>query len=156
MSTYHATVTWTRGQDEFLHQKYSRGHTWAFDEGVAIRASASPHAVRAPWHVTAAVDPEEAVVAAVSSCHMLFFLSFASKAGFTVESYADAPEGLMERTADGKEWLTRFTLRPLVTFKERGPSAEDFEAMHHAAHDACYIANSLRGEVRVDGTMRVV
>lgn len=155
MSTYHATVRWTRGADEFLRQKYSRGHTWTFDEGVSIAASASPHSVRAPWHVTAAVDPEEALTAALASCHMLFFLSFASKAGFTVESYEDAPEGLMEKGDDGKEWMRRFTLRPVVTFKERAPSQEEFDAMHHAAHEACYVANSLKGSVGIEATIRV-
>ncbi len=94
MSTYHAAVTWTRGTQEFLRQRYSRGHTWTFDEGVSIRASASPHVVRAPWHETAAVDPEEALAAALASCHMLFFLSDASRNGHVVESYADTPEAL--------------------------------------------------------------
>ena len=155
MSTYHANVTWARGADEFLRQKYSRGHRWTSDEGVSIAASASPHAVRAPWHVTAAIDPEEALVAALSSCHMLFFLSIASRAGFTVESYEDTAEGVMEKNAEGRDAMTRFTLRPVITFKERSPSAEDFDAMHHSAHEQCYVANSLRGEVAVEGVMRV-
>jgi organic hydroperoxide reductase OsmC/OhrA len=155
MSTYHAQVTWRRGADEFLRQKYSRGHRWTFDEGVSIAASASPHAVRAPWHVTAAVDPEEALVAAVSSCHMLFFLSYCSAAGFTVESYEDAPEGLMAKNARGKDAMTAFTLRPVVTFKERAPSEEEFLAMHHKAHDECYVANSLNGTVAVEPLIRL-
>lgn len=155
MATYHAAVEWHRGTDGFLDQKYSRGHRWTFDEGVSIAASASPHGVKAPWHVTAAVDPEEAVVAAVSSCHMLFFLSYCSSAGFTVESYVDAPEGLLARNADGREAMTQFTLRPLVTFKERAPSEEEFMAMHHKAHGACYIANSLNGTVINEPTMRI-
>ena len=155
MSTYCAKVTWARGTDEFLRQKYSRGHTWTFDEGVSVPASASPHAVRAPWHVTAAVDPEEALVAALSSCHMLFFLSLASRAGFTVESYEDAAEGVMGKNAEGREAMTHFTLRPVVTFKERAPSEEDLEAMHHAAHEQCYVANSLKAEVSVEPTARV-
>ncbi len=155
MSSYHAKVEWSRGHDEFLRQKYSRGHRWSFDEGVSIPASASPHAVRAPWHVTAAVDPEEALTAALASCHMLFFLSFASAAGFTVESYVDTPEGLMTKGPDGRETMTRFTLRPTVTFKERAPSAEEFQAMHHKAHEECYIANSIRGEVHTEGTIRL-
>jgi organic hydroperoxide reductase OsmC/OhrA len=156
MSTYHATITWTRGADEFLRQKYSRGHRWTFDEGVSIAASASPHAVRAPWHVTAAVDPEEALVAALSSCHMLFFLSIASSAGFTVESYEDAADGEMAKNTEGRDSMVRFTLRPLVTFKERAPSAEEFEAMHQRAHEQCYVANSLKGEVATEPLMRVV
>jgi organic hydroperoxide reductase OsmC/OhrA len=156
MSQYFAKVEWQRGADEFLRQKYSRGHRWTFDEGVSIAASASPQAVRAPWHVTAAVDPEEALTAAVSSCHMLFFLSFASSAGFTVESYEDSPEGTMARNDAGKEVMTEFVLRPLVTFKERAPSEEEFMAMHHKAHEECYIANSVRGVVRVEPVIRVV
>ncbi len=156
MSTYHANVTWARGADAFLHQRYSRGHRWTFDEGVSIAASASPQAVRAPWHVAAAVDPEEALVAALSSCHMLFFLSFASSAGFTVESYMDSPEGTMARNAAGKEVMTEFVLRPLVTFKERAPSEEEFMAMHQKAHEDCFIANSVKGAVRVEPVIRVV
>jgi organic hydroperoxide reductase OsmC/OhrA len=155
MSTYHANVTWARGADEFLRQKYSRGHRWTFDEGVSIAASASPHAVRAPWHVAAAVDPEEALVAALSSCHMLFFLSFASAAGFTVESYEDAAEGVMDKNAEERESMVRFTLRPVVTFKERAPDAAEFDAMHHRAHEQCYVANSLKGDVTVEPTARV-
>jgi organic hydroperoxide reductase OsmC/OhrA len=156
MSSYHAKVEWQRGADEFLRQHYSRGHTWTFDEGASIRASASPHVVRAPWAVAAAVDPEEALVAAVSSCHMLFFLSYASAAGFTVESYVDAPEGTLARNAQGREAMTEFTLRPLVSFKERAPSEEEFMAMHHKAHEECYIANSINAPVRVEPTIRVV
>ena len=155
MSTYHANVSWTRGADEFLRQKYSRGHRWTFDEGVSIAASASPHAVRAPWHVTAAVDPEEALVAALSSCHMLFFLSFASSAGFTVEAYGDEAEGVMEKNAEGRDAMVRFTLRPVVTFKERAPSAAEFDAMHHRAHEQCYVANSLKGSIAVEPVMQL-
>lgn len=155
MATYHATLRWMRGGDAFLGQQYSRGHTWGFDEGLTVPASASPHAVRAPWHVAAAVDPEEAVVAAVASCHMLFFLSSASRAGFTVESYVDAPEARMGKNEQGRDALTEFTLRPLVTFKERAPSEEEFVAMHEQAHELCYIANSLRGQVMLAPTMQV-
>lgn len=155
MGSYHAKVEWSRGQDEFLRQHYSRGHRWSFDEGVTIAASASPHVVRAPWHVTAAVDPEEALVAALSSCHMLFFLSYASSAGFTVDAYVDAPEGQLAKGADGREWMTAFTLRPVVTFRERAPSEEEFLAMHHKAHDQCYIANSVKGEVRLEPVIQV-
>lgn len=156
MSTYHANVTWARGADAFLHQKYSRGHRWTFDEGVSIAASASPQAVRAPWHVAAAIDPEEALVAALSSCHMLFFLSFASSAGYTVESYEDAAEGVMAKNAEGRDAMVSFTLRPVVTFKVRAPLAVEFDAMHHRAHEQCYVANSIRGAVAVEPVMRTV
>lgn len=150
MSTYHATIRWARGTDEFLRQKYSRGHTWHFDEGVTVPASASPHVLRAPLSVAAAVDPEEALVAALSSCHMLFALSHLSKAGFIADSYEDAAEGVMERRADGKVALTKVTLRPTITFKDSTPSAEEYARVHHEAHEECYIANSVNFEVVVE------
>ena len=155
MHTYFAGVTWTRGGDAFLDQKYSRGHRWTFDEGVTVPASASPRIVPAPWTVAAAVDPEEALVASVSSCHMLFFLSFASSAGFTVESYEDAAEGVLEKNAEGRDAMTRFTLRPSVSFKERAPSVEEFDDMHQLAHAKCYIANSLKSAVVVEPVLRL-
>lgn len=153
MATYHATIKWARGQDEFLRQKYSRGHTWHFDEGVSVPASASPHVLKPPLTVEAAVDPEEAVVAALSSCHMLFLLSYLSRAGYVVDSYEDAAEALMEKRADGKTALTRATLRPHVVFRERAPSAEEFAKFHHEAHEECYIANSVNFPVNVEPTM---
>jgi organic hydroperoxide reductase OsmC/OhrA len=155
MSTYHATIRWARGTDEFLRQKYSRGHTWHFDEGVTVPASASPHVLRAPLSVAAAVDPEEALVAALSSCHMLFALSYLSKGGFIAENYEDAAEGVMERRADGKVALTKVTLRPTITFKDAAPSAEEFARVHHEAHEECYIANSVNFEVVVEPQLAV-
>jgi len=149
MSTYHATIRWARGDDEFLRQKYSRGHTWHFDEGITVPASASPHVLRAPLSVAAAVDPEEALVAAISSCHMLFALSHVSKAGFIAESYEDAAEGIMEKRADGKTAITHVTLHPVITFKGAVPTAEQYDAIHHAAHEECYIANSVNFPVDV-------
>lgn len=156
MSTYRATIRWERGQDEFAHQRYSRGHRWEFDEGLTVPASASPHVVRAPWAVPAAVDPEEALVAAVSSCHMLFFLSYASKAGFIVERYDDSCEGLMEKNAGGRTAITRVTLRPRVTMRGRSPSVEEFAELHHHAHEECYIANSIRADVNCEPELAVV
>jgi organic hydroperoxide reductase OsmC/OhrA len=150
VGTYHATIRWERGADEFVHQRYSRGHRWHFDEGLTVPASASPHVVRAPWAVAAAVDPEEALVAAVSSCHMLFFLSMASKGGFVVEKYEDAAEGVMEKNAEGKPVITKVTLRPRVTVSGTLPTSTEFEKLHHQAHEECYIANSIRGEVRYE------
>lgn len=154
MSTYHATVRWDRGDAEFLNQRYSREHSWHFDEGVTVPASASPLVVRAPMSVAAAVDPEEALVAALSSCHMLFALSGVSKAGFIAESYEDAAEGLMEKRADGKTAMTHVTLHPVITFKGVAPSAEQYVAIHHAAHEKCYIANSVNFPVDITPTMR--
>ncbi len=147
MSVYHAVIHWTRGQDGFLRQQYSRAHHWEFDEGLTVPASASPHAVRAPWAVAAAVDPEEALVAAVSSCHMLFFLSIASRAGIVVERYDDPAEGLMERRPDGRVAITQVTLRPRVAISGTPPTAEEFARWHHEAHEECYIASSIRAEV---------
>lgn len=156
MSTYHATVRWSRGDAEFVGQHYSRGHTWHFDEGVTVPASASPHVVKAPFAVAAAVDPEEALVAALSSCHMLFFLSFASRAGVVVDAYEDAADGLMERDAAGKTWITKITLRPVVTFRGTRPDAERFSQWHHEAHEQCYLANTVRSEVAVEPRMQGV
>jgi organic hydroperoxide reductase OsmC/OhrA len=155
MSTYHATVRWARGADAFTGYHYSRGHEWVFDGGVVVPASASPHVVRAPWSVEAAVDPEEAFVAALSSCHMLFFLAFAAKAGYIVDAYDDPATGDLAKDATGKEVMTRVVLHPQVTFHGRAPSAEEYAALHHHAHEECYIANSVRSEVLVQPTMAV-
>lgn len=150
MDTYHATIRWSRGADKFADQQYSRGHRWEFDEGVSVAASASRHVVRAPWSVTAAVDPEEAFVASISSCHMLFLLSDASRAGFIVEHYEDAAVGEMSKDENGHSAITKVTLRPRVTFSGRVPGAGEYVAMHHAAHVQCYIARSVRSEIVVE------
>lgn len=155
MATYHATVRWTRGDAEFVRQKYSRGHTWHFDEGVTVPASASPLVLRPPLTVEAAVDPEEALVAALSSCHMLFLLSYLSRAGFVVESYTDAAEATMEKRVDGKTAIVGATMKPHVVFKERAPRAEEYAHFHHQAHEECYIANSVNFPVGVEPTMAV-
>jgi organic hydroperoxide reductase OsmC/OhrA len=155
VASYFAKISWTRGSDAFLNQSYSRGHTWSFDEGITVPASASPHAVRAPYHVAAAVDPEEAVVAALSGCHMLFALSYLSKHGAVVESYTDAAEGVMEKRADGKTALTRVTLKPVITVSAGAPSAELFAKIHHDAHEECFIANSVNFPVLLEPTLVV-
>jgi organic hydroperoxide reductase OsmC/OhrA len=155
MSTYHARIDWRRGADEFKGQHYSRGHTWAFDEGLTVPASASPHVVRAPWAVTKAVDPEEAFVASVSSCHMLFFLSYVSRDGYIAESYEDAASGVLEKGPSGKVVMTSVTLRPVVTFSGKAPTQAEFDAWHHQAHEECYIANSVTSKVGVEASFRV-
>lgn len=155
MAKYFATVKWARGDAEFVRQKYSRGHTWHFDEGVTVPASASPLVLRPPLTVDAAVDPEEALVAALSSCHMLFVLSYFSRAGFVVDSYEDAAEATMEKRADGKTAIVAATMKPHVVFKERAPTAEEYERFHHQAHEECYIANSVNFPVGVEPTMAV-
>lgn len=153
MHTYHATIQWARGDDQFAGQKYSRGHTWKFDEGVEVPASASPLVVRAPWHVTAAVDPEEGLVAALASCHMLFFLAFASRDGYIVERYEDPAVGEMGKDAQGRTAITKVTLKPQVTFGAKAPNSEAFAALHHEAHEQCFISNSVRSEVQIDPTL---
>lgn len=155
MSSYHARISWSRGTDEFARQKYSRGHRWHFDEGVSVPASASPHAVKGAYVVAAAVDPEEALVASLSSCHMLFFLSYVSSADYVADSYEDAAEGVLEKVADGKVMMTRVTLRPVVTFSGKGPSQAEFDAWHTRAHEECYVANSVKSEIVIDASFVV-
>lgn len=148
MSTYTARIRWQRGDQKFTDNRYSRGHTWKFDGGTEVPASASPHVVPLPMSVEAAVDPEEAFVAAVSSCHMLWFLSLAAKRGHVVDSYTDDAEGVMARNAAGKVAVTKVTLRPLVVFSgANSPDRAALDALHHAAHEECFIANSIRSEV---------
>jgi organic hydroperoxide reductase OsmC/OhrA len=149
MSQYSATITWQRNGAMFTDSRYSRGHSWHFDGGLTIPASCSPDAVWAPFAVVDAVDPEEAFVAALASCHMLWFLHIAAKQGFVVENYRDEATGVMAKNADGKLAITEVTLRPRVTFVEPSrPSTADHEAMHHDAHQRCFIANSVKTDVR--------
>ena len=145
---YQASIHWTRGNAVFTDNRYSRGHTWRFDGGVEVPASSSPHSVRVPLSVEAAVDPEEAFVAALSSCHMLWFLNLAAKGGWRVDEYADAAIGVMGKNAAGKIAMLRVTLRPRVRFSgERLPTRADISQLHHHAHEECFIANSVTTEV---------
>ncbi len=150
MTRYSATVAWEQTGDRFTDNGYSRSHVWRFDGGAEIAASASPHVVPPPLSDMAAVDPEEAFVAALSSCHMLFFLSIAAKRGFVVERYEDTAEGVMEEDDRGKTAITRVVLRPDVRYAGRKPSEEERSAMHHDAHEKCFIANSVHTDVRVE------
>jgi organic hydroperoxide reductase OsmC/OhrA len=151
MHTYTATVSWSRGEQPFTDGKYSRAHRWRFDGGVDVPASSSPQVVRPPLSDEAAVDPEEAFVAALSSCHMLFFIDFARRAGFRIDRYEDQAEGIMAQDAEGRTAMTVVTLRPAIAFSgERLPTAEEIEALHHKSHEACFIANSVRSEVRIE------
>jgi organic hydroperoxide reductase OsmC/OhrA len=152
MSHYAATIRWARKPAEpFLDGRYSRAHRWSFDGGAEVPASSSPSVVRVPFSDPAGVDPEEALVASLSSCHMLFFLDFAKQAKFIVDSYEDDAEGVVEKGADGRMRMTRVTLRPLIRYGgERRPSADELAAIHHKAHEACYIANSVTTEVTVE------
>jgi len=135
----------------FTDNRYSRGHRWQFDGGIEVPASSSSHVVPLPQSVAAAVDPEEAFVAAISSCHMLWFLSIAAKRGFIVDQYRDGAVGFMNKDASGKLAMTRVVLRPAVDFAaDSRPSSDDINAMHHEAHEQCFIANSVKTEVRCD------
>ena len=148
---YQATIHWARGNAVFTDKRYSRGHTWRFDGGVEVPASSSPQVVRVPLSVEAAVDPEEALVASLSSCHMLFFLSFAAAGGWRVDDYSDDALGVMGKNAAGRIAMVRVTLRPRVAFSgERRPSQADILELHHRAHEECYIANSVTTEVRCE------
>lgn len=150
MSEYVATVRWARDTADFRNGRYSRAHVWAFDGGVEVPASASPHVVPAPMSRFEAVDPEEAFVASLASCHMLWFLALAAKRGFVVDRYVDAALGVMEEDATGRLAITRVTLRPHIVFGgESPPSAAQLAELHHAAHDRCFIANSVKTEVTV-------
>lgn len=153
MAEYQAEVTWTRNGAAFTDNRYSRAHTWSFDGGAVVPGSSSPHSVRIPMSDPAAVDPEEALVAAASSCHMLYFLALAARAGLVVDSYADAAIGIMEELGDGRKGITRIHLRPRVTFSgERRPTDDTIAHLHHESHDLCYIANTLKAEILTEGS----
>jgi organic hydroperoxide reductase OsmC/OhrA len=148
VSEYRAVVDWNRDGAQFTDNRYSRGHRWRFDGGVEVPASASPQVVPLPLSVAAAVDPEEAFVAALSSCHMLFFLSLAAKGGFVVEEYHDEAVGIMGRDGTGKLAMTRVTLHPRVRYGDGAhPTPAEEDALHHAAHEECFIARSVRTEL---------
>ncbi|KRB89206.1 OsmC family protein [Noviherbaspirillum sp. Root189] len=151
MHTYEATISWSRGEQPFSDNRYSRGHRWSFDGGIDVPASSSPSVVPEPMSVAKAVDPEEAFVAAVSSCHMLTFLWIAGKQGFIVDSYDDHALGVMKKNAEGRIAVTRVTLRPRIVFAgERQPGAEELDRLHHQAHEECFIANSVKSEIVVE------
>jgi organic hydroperoxide reductase OsmC/OhrA len=151
MHSYTATVLWTRAADApFKDNKYSRAHEWRFDGGTVVPASSSPLSVRVPMSNPAAVDPEEALVAALSSCHMLFFLSYAAAAGLVIDRYEDDAVGDMGKNAKGATAIVKVTLRPKITWLGTPPSAEQLDKLHHRSHDSCYIANSVSAEVVVE------
>jgi len=151
MSTHHASVIWERASDaKFTDNRYSRAHRWEFDGGAVVPASSSPAVVPLPLSDPAGVDPEEAFVASLSSCHMLWVLFYAAKGGFVVDSYRDAAEGHMEKAADGNMWMARVVLRPDVHFAGAAPDAATLAAMHDKAHHACFIANSVKTIIAVE------
>ena len=151
MSEYTAEVLWQRGDQDFLANTYSRRHSLRFDGGAEWAGSSSPHVVPLPFSDASAVDPEESFVASLSSCHMLWFLTMAVKRKFCVDRYFDAATGVMEKNAEGKMAMTVVTLRPEVTFSGANlPTREQIEHMHHRAHDECFIANSVKTDVRCE------
>jgi organic hydroperoxide reductase OsmC/OhrA len=149
MSEYFAKINWTRANDEnFIDNNYSRGHEWSFDGGVIVQASSSPHIVPLPYSVEANVDPEEAFIASLSSCHMLFFLSVAAKRRYVVDSYLDNAIGIMKKDEDGNVSMTKVTLRPHVQFSgEKKPTLKQLEKMHHQSHEQCFLANSVKTDI---------
>jgi organic hydroperoxide reductase OsmC/OhrA len=151
MSEYFANIYWERQKDEpFTDNKYSRAHTWKFDGGEIIQASSSPHVVPLPYSVEANVDPEEAFIASLSSCHMLFFLSIAAKRRYIIESYTDAATGLMQLDKDNKMSMTDVTLNPKIEFSgEKQPTAEQINKIHGQAHEQCFIANSVKTKIHI-------
>lgn len=149
MSEHFSKVKWQKkGNEVFVDNKYSRAHTWQFDGGVTVPASPSPHVVPAPYSEEAHVDPEEAFIASLSSCHMLFFLQLAAKQGLVVNEYVDEAVGLMAPNREGKTCMLKVTLRPQVHFSgDNQPTKEVLETLHHKAHSLCFLANSVKTEV---------
>ncbi|MEI6716069.1 MAG: OsmC family protein [Verrucomicrobiota bacterium] len=150
MSQHSATIRWTNTGPDFLKRRYSREHTIQFDGGTVVNGSPSPHVVPAPWSNAAAVDPEEAFVASVASCHMLWFLHVAIDSGFEALSYEDNALGEMTKNERGKLWISRITLHPKIVWSgKRQPTADEVTQLHQRAHEECFIANSIRTEVRI-------
>lgn len=151
MGQYTATLEWQRDGAVFTDNRFSRAHRWRFDGGADVPGSASPLIVPPPLSDPAGIDPEEAFVAAIASCHMLWFLALAARAGFVVDHYRDAAVGVMENIDSGKQAITRVTLRPDIGFSgDKQPSPDELQSLHHKAHDNCFIANSVRTEITVE------
>ena len=149
MSAHTASIHWQFDGGEFRRGRYSRQHTWTFDGGLTVPASPSPSVVPAPWSNAAHVDPEEAFVAALASCHMMTFLYAAARAGFDITNYDDDAVGTMTKNEQGQYWVAEVVLHPRITFGASAPSAAELEQLHHAAHAQCFIANSVKTAVRV-------
>jgi organic hydroperoxide reductase OsmC/OhrA len=150
MSEYKATIKWQRNTPDFLKGKYSREHTWTFDGGVIVPASSSPSVVPVPYSNPSNVDPEEAFIAALSSCHMLVYLFLAQRQGFQIDSYEDEATGVVTKGETGAMWVSAVTLHPKITYSgEKLPTPADEERLHEMAHKQCFIANSVKSEVTV-------
>jgi len=154
MSHYQATVVWTRQDSEgFLDNRYSRAHVWSFDGNFSVPASSAPSVVPPPLSKPDAIDPEEAFVASLSSCHMLFFLFHAARFGAVVDRYEDQAVGESAKSTTGKIWISKVTLKPAIVWGNgKVPSAEELARLHHQAHEDCYIANSVKSEVLVEAS----
>jgi organic hydroperoxide reductase OsmC/OhrA len=151
MGQYTAEVLWLRNGEDFINNRYSRRHMLRFDGGAEVPGSSSPHVVPLPMSDASAVDPEEAFVASLSSCHMLWFLSIAAKRKFRIDRYRDVAVGVMEKNSGGKMCMTTVTLKPEVQFSgDVLPTSEQIHEMHHEAHEECFIANSVKTEVRCE------
>jgi len=149
--SYNVKISWEKELAEaFVDNKYSRAHTWTFDGGIELSASSSPHVVPLPMSVESAFDPEEAFVASLSSCHMLWFLSIAAGKKYIVESYEDNAEGILGKDEEGKLAMTEVTLKPEVNFGGNAvPSREQIDELHHLAHEKCFIANSVKTKINI-------
>ena len=162
MSNYHATILWERGSQIFSDNKYSREHHWKFSADdlsldkpsykTTVAASSSPHIVPLPYSVAENVDPEETFVASLSSCHMLFFLSFAAKKKWVIDTYEDKAIGILEKNEEGKLAMTRVKLNPKVKYSGTVPTEKEIDAVHHEAHEACFIANSVLTIIDINST----
>ena len=150
MHEYTAQVVWERKDAVFTDRRYSRAHVWHFDGGAEVPASSSPLVVREPLSDPKGVDPEEAFIASLSSCHMLFFLDFAARAGFQVDRYDDQAVGVMGKDQEGMDYVATVELRPRITFAgEKQPSTEELAELHHRSHEVCFIARSVKTKVTV-------
>jgi organic hydroperoxide reductase OsmC/OhrA len=151
MSEHKATIKWAAQTGDFLKGRFSREHTWTFDGGLTVPASASPSVVPPPLSNPAGVDPEEAFVASLSSCHMLTFLFLASRKGFAISAYEDDAVGTLNKNERGQLWIDTVVLTPHVTYAgERTPTPEEEHALHEAAHDNCFISSSVKTTIKVE------
>lgn len=150
MSDITATIEWNRNSDDFLDNRYSRVHHWTFDGGTTVIASSSPHIVRVPMSDPSAVDPEEAFIASLSSCHMLWFLSIAARKGWRINHYKDKAIGQMGKNSAGKTVMLSVFLRPCIVWDSSAPTTTEISEMHEAAHQECFIANSVLTDVQIE------
>lgn len=153
MGAHTATVEWVRGDQPFIDKRYSRAHVWRFDGGAEVPGSSAPANVPVPMSDPSAVDPEEAMIASLSSCHMLWFLAFAASAGLVVDRYLDQPSGELDRDEAGRRYLARVTLRPLTTFAGRQPDQAELDGLHHSAHEHCDMAHSVHSTITVEARL---